>query len=48
MQKDGGTCLQCLLLRKRQLVMESCNSGQNQKMGVKEDERGISIQKRIR
>ena len=28
-QKDGGTRLQCVLLRERMLVLESCHCGQN-------------------
>ena len=43
-QKDDGTCLERLLLWKRNLVLESCHSGQNQGMeGDEGDEAGISI-----
>ena len=47
-QGDGGTSPQCLLLWMRELVMESCNAGQNQKMGNKGDESSISFPKRRR
>ena len=45
-QKDGGTCLSSLLLWKRKLVMESCHSGQHQRMGNNGDESSVSLQKK--
>ena len=46
MQENGGACLQCVLLLKRKLVLESSQSWRELKDGKKANEAFVQILKR--